>query len=275
MAPCPMRRAAPEHTRTVRAGVPLTCRPPTYNGVADPKLDRGGRRPCRSISSPWTASLTRKRSSLSAIRRPSGYMWLNANRNFKGNLYSVQIDPNEIPVIEEMGDQELHEPRRRARAYRLCHRRRSPRRGLRIVADCIQTRSGVRPCSPQDSPRPAPRGHRGSREAVHHGQRGGLGPHRPQLHGLVQPCPGALLLGGPARVRGRQRRLRQPEWLPRHLRRPGGAENGIKLSKIVSFGNGIVLENADYLEYLAHDRQNKVIGMYVEGCGMEDASSRF
>ena len=34
---------------------------------------------------------------------------------------------------------------------------------------------------------------------------------------------------------------------------------------MVSFGNGIILENADYLEYFARDDETKVIAMYVEG----------
>ena len=35
-----------------------------------------------------------------------GYMWLNNNRTFKekgGALYSVQLDPKEIPGIEKLG----------------------------------------------------------------------------------------------------------------------------------------------------------------------------
>jgi acyl-CoA synthetase (NDP forming) len=36
-------------------------------------------------------------------KKMGGYMWLRALKNFKGKLYSVQIDPNEIPNIEAMG----------------------------------------------------------------------------------------------------------------------------------------------------------------------------
>src|SRR5688572_20058404 len=36
-------------------------------------------------------------------KKMMGYMWLNANKTFAGKLYSVQIDPNEIPGIEELG----------------------------------------------------------------------------------------------------------------------------------------------------------------------------
>src|SRR5579883_1029703 len=36
-------------------------------------------------------------------KKISGYNWLRNNSKFSGKLYSVQIDPNEIPGIEEMG----------------------------------------------------------------------------------------------------------------------------------------------------------------------------
>src|SRR5574338_151235 len=34
-----------------------------------------------------------------------GYMWLRGYREFKGKIYSVQVDPNQIPGIEAMGVQ--------------------------------------------------------------------------------------------------------------------------------------------------------------------------
>ena len=36
-------------------------------------------------------------------KKASGFMWLNSMKNFKGKLYSVQLDPNEIAEIEKMG----------------------------------------------------------------------------------------------------------------------------------------------------------------------------
>ena len=36
-------------------------------------------------------------------KKAMGYMWLHAMKTFTGKLYSVQIDPNEIPGIEELG----------------------------------------------------------------------------------------------------------------------------------------------------------------------------
>ncbi|MBF8299346.1 MAG: Acyl-CoA synthetase forming [Dehalococcoidia bacterium] len=40
---------------------------------------------------------------------------------------------------------------------------------------------------------------------------------------------------------------------------------GIKASKVVSMGNGIVLDSPDYIEYLGQDVDTKVIGLYLEG----------
>jgi acyl-CoA synthetase (NDP forming) len=41
--------------------------------------------------------------------------------------------------------------------------------------------------------------------------------------------------------------------------------NGLHLSRCASFGNAIVLDVSDYLEYLALDDETEIIGMYVEG----------
>ena len=40
---------------------------------------------------------------------------------------------------------------------------------------------------------------------------------------------------------------------------------GVEINKSVSFGNGVVLDSADYLEYFGRDPEIKVIGMYLEG----------
>jgi acyl-CoA synthetase (NDP forming) len=40
---------------------------------------------------------------------------------------------------------------------------------------------------------------------------------------------------------------------------------GIDLNKSVSFGNGIVLDSAEFLEYFGQDKETKIISMYLEG----------
>ena len=35
-------------------------------------------------------------------KRANGYLWLRNMSTFQGKVYSVQVDPNEIPGIEEL-----------------------------------------------------------------------------------------------------------------------------------------------------------------------------
>ena len=44
-----------------------------------------------------------------------------------------------------------------------------------------------------------------------------------------------------------------------------GAVQGIKCSKTISFGNAVVLDAPDYIDYLANDAETQVIAMYIEG----------
>jgi acyl-CoA synthetase (NDP forming) len=44
-----------------------------------------------------------------------------------------------------------------------------------------------------------------------------------------------------------------------------GALQGIKVSKLISYGNAVVLDSPDYLEYLRDDAETSIIGMYIEG----------
>jgi acyl-CoA synthetase (NDP forming) len=42
-------------------------------------------------------------------------------------------------------------------------------------------------------------------------------------------------------------------------------DSGLRMSLVVSFGNGYVLDSTDYLEYLERDKDTKYIAMYLEG----------
>lgn len=44
-----------------------------------------------------------------------------------------------------------------------------------------------------------------------------------------------------------------------------GAERGIHFSKGVSYGNAADLDEADFLEYFAHDKNTEIIAAYIEG----------
>jgi acyl-CoA synthetase (NDP forming) len=42
-------------------------------------------------------------------------------------------------------------------------------------------------------------------------------------------------------------------------------ETGLRFSKAVSYGNALTLDSTDFLDYLAHDDETKIITMYLEG----------
>ena len=44
-----------------------------------------------------------------------------------------------------------------------------------------------------------------------------------------------------------------------------GAVRGIRFSKVISYGNASDLNEADFLEYFAHDPETKIIAAYIEG----------
>lgn len=44
-----------------------------------------------------------------------------------------------------------------------------------------------------------------------------------------------------------------------------GSSQGLKISKVISYGNGVVLDSPNLLEYLLQDDETSVIGMYIEG----------
>ena len=44
-----------------------------------------------------------------------------------------------------------------------------------------------------------------------------------------------------------------------------GASQGLKISKAISYGNAVVLDSPDLLEYFLQDDDTTVVGMYIEG----------
>ena len=44
-----------------------------------------------------------------------------------------------------------------------------------------------------------------------------------------------------------------------------GASQGLQINKVISYGNGVILDSPDYLEYLLQDADTTMIGMYIEG----------
>ncbi|HUS83000.1 MAG TPA: CoA-binding protein [Dehalococcoidia bacterium] len=199
-------------------------------------------------------------------KRAMGYFWLRNMSTFTGKLYSVQIDPNEIPGILELGVSNyaslLDVPDEVDYVVCAVPRPIAPR----IVADCAAKKVGGVSLFTSGF------AETGEAEGV-----------RLQEQIAATARDGGLLLIGPNCMGIYNRRLGVRQAMDQPSGDEGdvgfishsgthainfsllGAAHGVKISKSVSAGNSAVVTPADYLEYMAQDAETKVIGMYLEG----------
>lgn len=199
-------------------------------------------------------------------KRASGYMWLNALKTFSGNLYSVQLDEREIEGIAALDIPnfasltEIPEPV----DYVVCA---VPRKVAPIIVkDCIAAKVGGVTLFTSGF---AETGEKEGLELQDHigalAREGDLLLIGPNCMGIHNPRLGVRFhRDQPHNVSGSVGFISQSGTHGMHFSLVG-ATRGIHCSKLISFGNGIILEAADYLDYLAADDETRVIGMYIEG----------
>ena len=199
-------------------------------------------------------------------RKAGNYTWLNSMSTVQGRLYSVQIDENELPGIEE-----LRVPNYKSLVdipddidYVLVA---VPRTVVPVVLrDCIAKGvGGVAVFSSGFAETDTKEGVELQTLVTQIAREAGLVMLGPNCMGLYNPATG---------VRFNQNQAVGFEGSVAFASQSGGHGGsfshaayaaGIPVNKVVSFGNGVVLENADYLEYFAQDPNTKCIAMYVEG----------
>jgi len=194
------------------------------------------------------------------------FQWLRSHADFKGKLYSVQVNPKTIARIEEMGIKnyrslvEIPEPVDLAivtvgRKY-----------ALDVLEDCIRKdvaaahffTAGFGETDTREG---------GDLERALTSRAIGAGFHLigPNCMGIFNPAVGLKQQGGqyvgsvgPVGFISQSGTHAINFSLEAHLQ-------GVDVNKSVSFGNGVVLDSAEYLEYFGQDDGIKVIGMYLEG----------
>lgn len=199
-------------------------------------------------------------------KKQGGYSWLKSMSTFKGKVYSVQIDENELPGIQELGVPnyrsllDIPEPV----DYVVCAvpRAVSPR----IVQDCIvKGVGGVTLFTSGFAETGTEEGIRLQKAITEMARGSGLVLIGPNCMGIFNPSLGVRHSvdqyagdGGPVGF------ISQSGTHATYFSLVG-AVNGVRVSKSVSYGNAVVLDSPDYLEYLARDEATRVIGMYIEG----------
>jgi len=198
----------------------------------------------------------------------NGYLWLRALQGFRGKLYSVQIDPNEIPAIEAMGVAnvkslgEIAEPI----DYVVLA---VPRPVVpRVLADCAAAGVGaVTAFTAGFGETGDPEGLRLEEQIAALVRDADYAFVGPNCMGLANPgiglcnfpgeASGAAVAGGVGFLG--QSGTHTIAFLMR------AAAQGVGVSKAASFGNGVQLDAADFLAYLGDDPETRIVAGYVEG----------
>ncbi len=201
-------------------------------------------------------------------KRANSYMWLHALNRFTGRLYSVQVDPNEIPEIEAMGVKncrslaEIAEPI--DYAVVAVPRPVAPR----ILRDAIARQVGaISFFTSGFSETGEDLGRKLEAELKEIAGKSDIALVGPNCMGLVNPAIGLLnyrdqpvAQGGSACFISQSGThtvnfcLQAPHW-------------GVGVNKAASAGNVLILSAAEYLDVMAEDPATRVIGLYLEGVG--------
>jgi len=196
----------------------------------------------------------------------SNFMWLNGQSTFKGKLYSVQIDPKEIEGIKALGVENYTSLMDIPESVDLAIVAVPRNVASRVLADCIRKEvaaahfftSGFAETDTEEG--------RGlEHRLVEMSEKANFHLIGPNCMGIFNPKMG----------------VRQIPWQYTDSYGPVGfiAQSGthaiafaneahlhgVDINKSVSFGNGVVIDCTDYLEYFSRDPEIKVIGMYLEG----------
>ena len=199
-------------------------------------------------------------------KKGNDYVWLRSLSTFTGALYSVQIDPAEIPGIEAMGVRNysslLDIPDPIDYVVIAVPRSVTPR----IVSECIQRKVGAAMLFTSGFAETGTREGAELQEVLTRmARKVNFNLIGPNCMGVFNPRVG---------LRHDINQYQGESGPVGFISQSGthaiffslvGAVNGVRISKSVSFGNAAVIDSEDYLEYFTDDEETKVIGVYIEG----------
>lgn len=199
-------------------------------------------------------------------KREMDYMWLRSLAHFQGKLYSVQIDEQELPGIEALGVKNYHSlldiPDDLDYVIVAVPREVAPK----IIRDCIEKKvGGVMLFTSGFAETNTEEGIRLQQTITEMAKKADLNLIGPNCMGIFNPKIGLRHAAEQYYGDGGSVGFISQSGTHATFFSLMGAVHGIKVSKSVSYGNAVVLDSTDYLEYLAEDDDTKVIGMYIEG----------
>ena len=199
-------------------------------------------------------------------KREFGFMWLRAQSTFQGKLYSVQIDPREIGHIKELGVENYTSLLDIQGPIDLVIVAVPRAVAPRILEDCINKRVGAAHFFTAGfAETDTEEGRKLERLLSKRAREANFCLIGPNCMGVFNPRLG---------VRQSAEQHTSTTGVVGFISQSGthaitfsieGHLQGVDINKSVSFGNGIVLDSTDYLDYFGRDTDIKAVGMYLEG----------
>jgi acyl-CoA synthetase (NDP forming) len=199
-------------------------------------------------------------------KKESNYQWLRAQRDFKGRLYSVQIDPAEIEGIKALGVQNYTSPLDIPEPVDFAIVAVPRSVSLRVLVDLIKKDvAAAHFFTAGFSETDTEEGRQLEKRLTDMAEAANFHIIGPNCMGIFSPGAGIKQNAeqfsetvGPVGFISQSGNHAVNFVQEAHIQ-------GIDSNKVASFGNGVVVDAADFLEYFAADPGIKVIGMYVEG----------
>jgi len=194
------------------------------------------------------------------------YQWLTNQKEFKGPLYSVQVDENEIKGIEERGFTNFKSLADVPGEIDLliCA---VPRQVVpRIVADAVARKiGGIAMYTAGFAETREELGIELQQRIVSMATEEGMPIIGPNCMGIYNRRLGIRFGADMAHADGGN-----VSFMSQSGSHAGGLTNegqfaGLEVTRTISMGNAAILNEADYIEYLSNDPDTQYIGIYIEG----------
>ena len=192
--------------------------------------------------------------------------WLRTVLPFDGPKYHINIDKNEWPSAEELGFQNYERLVDVPGDIDFVIISVPAQVAQYVIADCVAKKvSGAHLYTAGYGEIGTVEGIEREEALIKLSREGGLNVVGPNCLGIFNPKIGiGVNLGGYHGDSGSLAFVSQSGSQSGGFAR-GCVANGIKISKLVSMGNGIILDSPDYLDYFKDDADTLAIGMYLEG----------
>lgn len=197
--------------------------------------------------------------------RPNG-LWLRSRKEFTGKLYSVQISEETARQIEASGVKNYTSLLDVPEPIDLVIVSAPRSAALQILDDCIRKDvAAVHYFTAGFSETGTEEGAKLERALVETARRANMHLIGPNCMGIYNPKIGLGQVVWPYTGYSAPICLISQSGTNATTFGQHSSLQGIDVDRMVSFGNGLVLDAADFLEYFDRDPEIKVIGMYLEG----------